>query len=206
MGARVTAPTPLIAAMNMSFRQRAARTSGRTSAVRPRARAKAAWSRSARSLVPPASSPKPIHGSTPAWRMWPGASIQATMRQRPPSTRSGPRASASWAGASTPLRRGTTKVSGPRSGLIACAASATCQVFTPRRITSAGPRAAGSSEARAGSTVKSPAMLLTRRPCCPDGAEVVAPGDEGDVLAGLGEAAAEVGADGAGAEDGDAHA
>ena len=40
----------------------------------------------------------------------------------------------------------------------------------------------------------------------PDGAEVVAPGDEGDVLAGLGEATAEVGADGAGAEDGDAHA
>ena len=40
----------------------------------------------------------------------------------------------------------------------------------------------------------------------PDGTEVVAPGDEGDVLAGLGEATAEVGADGAGAKDGDVHA
>ena len=206
MGARVTAPTPLIAAMNMSFRQRPARTSGSTSAVTPRARAKAAWSRSARSLVPPASSPKPIHGSTPAWRMCPGASIQATMRQRPPSTRSGPRASASWVGASTPLRRGTTKVSGPRRGLIACAASATCQVFTPRRIASAGPRAAGSSEARAGWIVKSPAMLLTRRPCARMARRWSPRATKATLLPGLGEAAAEVGTDGAGAEDGDVHA
>ena len=58
---------------------------------------------------------------------------------------------------------------------------------------------------RAGWMAKSPAMLVTRRPVFADGPEVVAPGDEGDVLPGLREATAEVGADGAGAEHGDGH-
>ena len=207
MGARVTAPTPLIAAMNMSFRQRAARTSGSdlggdaAGAGEGGAEPLGALAGAAGEL---AEADPRVHAGVAdvAGGLDPGDDAAEAAEHA-----LGAEGVGELGGRVDAVEEGDDEgVGAEERASCACAASATCQVFTPRRITSAGPSAAGSSEARAGCDREVAGDAADAEAVLPDGAEVVAPGDEGDVLAGLGEAAAEVGADGAGAEDGDVHA
>ena len=164
IGARVAAPTALIAAMNTSFIHMARWMSSDSVASTPRARSKAARRVTARSLRDPSSSPNSIVGEKPVWSMRPGADRWARIRHRPPSTGAGPRASRSTSGASIPFRRGTTAVRSSTIGRIPEAASGSCQALTATRTASTGPTLPGSSVAEAGRIVKSPSVLRTSRP------------------------------------------
>ena len=146
IGTRVTAPTPPKETTKRSFSQSETWMSGGTVARIP-ARSKVSRSFSVRALGRRSSSPKRIECTCPRLRMRPGATIQLNVAQRPPTTRSGPRTPTSCLAASTPFWSGTTKVSGPSMGPSRRADSSTCQVLTPRRITSTGPASAGSSVA-----------------------------------------------------------
>src|SRR5918996_1048638 len=156
MGARVTAPTPPVAVMNMSFSHSAAWMSSATSTRRPRHLRSAPSRRRTRSVIPPSSSPKVTHGSAPACRTRPGPTTYEIIPHRPPTTCPRPKAPTRTSAASTPFRTGTTIVAGPTSGGIASAASGNCHVLVATMTASTVPTSEGSSVASIGSIAKSP--------------------------------------------------
>ena len=117
-----------------------------------------------RSDAPPESSP-----TTTLWNglflsTTPGATLATLTRVRPPRTfAAGTPPATSRSAASTPFRRGSTAAPVPARSRAAPSSSPSEYVLTATIATSAGPRAAASSEAST-RTVNAPSGVRTSRP------------------------------------------
>ncbi|WGH79520.1 hypothetical protein P8627_04440 [Jannaschia sp. GRR-S6-38] len=162
---RAAAVTPDIAENSTNFDQRSRVISSVGGAATP-ASVRAARRASIRAEGRLSRSAKTNRSKRPVWRITPGSAIVVETCAMPLAILPGGRIPANRSAASTPLRKGTTTVSGPSIGRQARAASGRSSPLTPKMTTSTGPTAAGSSVAMAGRIDSRPSGPSRMRPSC----------------------------------------